>query len=252
MNYSLSKVLAAYRAFAHEKTTTPQTRAQLVRADATLKLLGRQLAALPAPPDALHLRADVLRLVAREAEITHEVSLLARFAPPFSASLGRLHRAGAALGRSLAAIRPPTPHVVRGTKKQIAQAQAAFAVASDQSAAAEADAVDAYDAAVAATLARLHRLLAPPALEPALRSEVRGLTATHDAGKRLAAALRLTNRSQVPELGRAFTIATRTAQSIPAQLAEIGAVKAYDARVRRLTSAATAVQHEIARLQSVD
>ena len=251
MAYSLTKVLAAYRAFASEKTIKPGTKAKLDHAEKTLEVLRKRLAALEAPPDALRLRSDVLHLVTEETEITKEVDLLARFAPPFSAALTQLHLAAAALSKALTAVKTPTSHAIRGTKAQIAKAQAAFAAASDQAAASEGDAVSAYDAVVARTLTRLRRLQPPPALAPALESEVSGLKATYRAGERLATTLRQKNRANVAQLGRAFTIATRTSQSIGAQRAEIAAVKAYNARVHSLGAAVTAVQHEIARLQSV-
>jgi hypothetical protein len=249
MSYSLTKVVAAYRAFSHSKTISAQTRAQLAHAETTLATLRDRIAAVPAPRDAVRLRADVLRLVGGEAAITHEVDLLARFSPSFSASLARLHAAASTLGRSLAAVKTPTPHTIRGTKKQIAHAQAAFTAASDQAASAQADAVTAYDTVVAQVLARMRRLSPPPVLAPALQGEVNGLVATHRAGKRLAATLRQKNRSQVSVLARAFTVATRSAQTVAAQRAEIAAVKAYDARVRTLGGDAAAIQKEIARLQ---
>src|SRR5487761_283603 len=249
MNYSLTRVFAAYQAFAHAKTVSSQTRAQLAQAETTLKTLRDQIAAVPAPRDAAQLRADVLHLVGAEAAITHEVNLLAHFSPSFSALLARLHVAAAKLGRTLSAVQTPTPHSIRGTKKQIAKAQAAFAAASDQAASAQADAVTAYDTVVVQVLAQMRRLSAPHVLAPALRSEVNGLVATAGAGERLAATLRQKNRSHVSVLARAFTIATRSSQTLAAQRAEIAAVKAYDARVRSLGADTAAIQKEIARLQ---
>lgn len=249
MNYSLTKVFAAYQAFAHSKTITARTRAQLAQAETTLTTLRRKIAAIPAPTDAAQLRGDVLRLVGGEAKITHEVDLLARFSPRFSALLGRLQHAASTLGRKLAAIQPPTPHTIRGTKTQIAQAQAGFASASARAAAAQADAVTAYDGVVSSVLEAMRELSAPPVLAPALRSEVNGLVATNDAGKRLAATLRQSKRSDVSTLARAFTVATRSSQTLAAQRTEVAAVKAYNARVRSLGADAVAVQREIARLQ---
>lgn len=249
MTFPMTKVLHAYQAFAHQKSITPRTQAQLGQAETTVKSLRRQLAAIPAPPDARPLRADVLRLVTSEAEITHEVHLLALFVPPFAAAVARVHGAGLALGKTLAAIKPPTAHLVRGTKKQIAKARAAFASASDRTAAAEADAIDAYDAIVKSAIARVRRLSAPPAFTPALRSELHGLQAIQTAGGRLAGVLRSSSRSNVAELGRAFTVATRRSESAPAQRAEIAAVKAYDARVRRLSRFTAAVQQDVSSLQ---
>lgn len=249
MNYSLTKVFAAYQAFAHNKTISPRTRAQLAQAEKTLTSLRKQIAAVPAPPDAVQLRADVLRLVGGEATVTHEVNLLARFSPSYSASLAQLQAAAAKLGHTLSAIQPPTAHSIRGTKKQIAQAQAAFTAASDQAASAQADAVAAYDVVVAHVLTRMRRLSPPHVLAPALRYEVNGLIATHRAGERLASTLRQKNRSHVSQIARSFTIATRSSQTVAAQRAEIAAVKAYNARVRSLGADAAAVQKEIARLQ---
>lgn len=245
----LSRVTSAYQSIGSAKTMTPRTRAQLVQAEKTLRTLRRRLAALDAPRDAVRLRADMLRLVAGEVEITHEVNLLARFSPAYRSALAQLQRASKSLGVALAAIDVPTQHAVRGTRKQIAEAQAAFAAASDRAAGAQADAVDAYDGVVSATLARLGRLSPPPSLAPAFRSERQSLASTRRAGQRLAGALRSTNRSDVPKLARAFTVATRSSQTAAAQRAEIAAVKAYDARVRGLEARATAVQQEVARLQ---
>jgi hypothetical protein len=249
MRFSLTKALDAYNTFVHEKTVTPRTLAQLGQAETTVASLRRQLAALPAPPEAGRLRAEMLRLVSGEAAITREVHQLALFVSPFGAAVQRVQSAGTALGKALAAIKSPTPHQIRGTKKQIAAARRAFTAASDRAAAAEADAVDSYDAVVASTLARLHDLSAPPALAPVLRSEVAGLEATHRAGQRLARELRMKNRSTVAALGRAFTVATRRSQSVASQRAEIAAVKAYNARVHHLSAGAAAVQREVARLQ---
>ncbi|MDE3191047.1 MAG: hypothetical protein KGL94_09540 [Acidobacteriota bacterium] len=249
MNYSLTKVFAAYQAFSHSKTVSAKTRSDLAQAETTLTILRGRIAAIPAPRDAAHLRADVLRLVGGEAAITREVYLLARFSPSFSALLARLHTAAATLGRTLATIRPPTPHTIRGTKKQIAEAQAAFTTASDQAAAAQADAVTAYDTVVSRVRARMERLSAPHVLAPALRGEMNSLTATERAGARLAAALRQKKRSHVPQLARAFTIATRSSQTVAAQEAEIAAVKAYDVRVRHLAADAAAIPREITQLQ---
>ena len=53
----------------------------------------------------------------------------------------------------------------------------------------------------------------------------------------------------LPELNRRFTEASRLSASVPAQKAEIAAVKAYNARVRAIGRAQSAIQLEIVRLQ---
>ena len=249
MTYSLTKVLAAYRAFAQEKTVTAKTQKQLAQAETTLASLRRQIAAVPAPADAAKLRADVVKLVADETSVTHEVSLLAGFSPAFAASLNQLHTAAAALSVALSAIPTPASHAIRGTKSQVAKAQAAFTNASDQAAAAQAQAIGQYDAIVQQALGRLRRLSAPRVLAPSLRSEIDGLVATRRAGERLAAALRNKDRSHVSELARAFTVATRSSETVTAQKGEIRAVKTYNSRVRGLQADAAVVQRELARLQ---
>jgi hypothetical protein len=138
---------------------------------------------------------------------------------------------------------------VRGTAKQIARARSAFAVEATKAAAAQADAVDAYDITLAGVVRRLRGLRPPGVMAPAFRTEVRMLEATRAAGAALARELRRSNRSRVPALSRALTVAARLSGTLAAQRAEIAAVKAYDARVRALGVDATRVQSEVTRLQ---
>jgi len=250
MKYSLTNVLEAYRTFATSKTITPSEQTRLERAERTLTKLRRRLASIASPPDAHVLRLRLLRLVALETAIAREVNELARFVPPYATALAGLHTAASVLARRLASTQPPQPHVVKGTKKQIAQAQAAFATASATAATAEADSVATYDEAVAKALRELRPLSPPPALAPAYRAQLQGLEATVAAGQLLVAELRKKNRSQVQTLGRAFTNASRQSQSLPAQRAEIAAVKTYNARVRRVGALELAVQKEAARLSN--
>jgi hypothetical protein len=250
MQYPLTQVLTAYREFAKSsRHTSPALAQKLVQSERTLATLDRRLAALPAPPPAARLRTLLLRLVGAETTITHEVAQLARFAPRFGAVIADTRRASAVLAKRLAAVHPPQPHVVRGTKKKIAKARAAFASASNAAAAAQAAAVEEYDAAIARALRRLRTLDPPRALAPSYRSQVRALQATYVAGGLLAAELRSRHRSRVPQLARAFTVASRLSGTVAAQRAEVAAIKAYDKRARSLGAAAAAVQAEVARLQ---
>jgi hypothetical protein len=207
---------------------------------------------VPAPSDAQALRTKMLALVASEAELTHEVAVMARFTPAFASALRPLHAASKALALALAAAKPPTPHVIRGTKKQIAAAQAAFTAASDRTAAAEAAAVAAYDTVVATTMRCLRPLVPPPAFRPAYRAQLVALRASNEAGRRLSAGLLQpqSKRINIAALGRRFTVTSRRSQTISAQLTEIAAIKAYNARVSRVQALQLGVQKELARLSA--
>jgi hypothetical protein len=70
------------------------------------------------------------------------------------------------------------------------------------------------------------------------------------AGSRLANELRKPGRAGAPALGRQFTLASREAQTLTAQRAEIAAVRAYNTRARAISSSSAAVERELARLQA--
>ncbi|HEY2543486.1 MAG TPA: hypothetical protein VGH92_10600 [Gaiellaceae bacterium] len=249
MAYSLGRASSAYRAFASSKAPGPGTAKKLAQAERTLGLLAGRISALAAPPQARRLRSLVLRVVREEESATHEIHELVVFQPPFNTALKKLHVASQTMSKRLAAVHAPVPHAIRGTKKQIAQAKAAFAAKANAAAAAQADAVMAYDAAAVGVERSLRELRAPPVLAPAYAAQVAALTATVKAGSRLAAELRNPARTKVAELSRAFALATRRSQTLAAQRAEVAAVKAYDRRVRKIQASAAAVRDEITRLQ---
>lgn len=249
MTYPLSKVASAYHEVTVGHSTSP-TAAQFAAAERTLAKLEARIAALDAPPQAARLRSLILRLVRQETAATREVGTLVRFLAPFQRALTRLRDASAALSRGLAAAQGPVRHKVRGTPAQIRRAQAAFAAASSAAARAQADAVDAYDAVVAHETALLGRLTPPAVLAPQVRYQLLSLRRTSAAGARLAAGLRATTRTNIPQLSHDFAVAARTAQSVAEQRAQIAAVRAYNARFRAISATASAVRLEVARLQS--
>jgi hypothetical protein len=247
MRLPLTELLVAYRGFS---TQVPSSaRPKLARAELTLHLLARRLAALPAPPAAARLRVLLLDLVRREAGLAHELDTLAAFIPRFRVLAAEATVANSALARRLAAAAPPKSHVVRGTAKKVAQARAAFAAAATSAAAKQADAVETYDRAVAHVTRKLELLEPPAVLAPAYRAEVRMLRATDAAGAALARELRTQNRAQVPKLSRALAEAARLSGTVAAQRAEIAAVQAYNASVRAIGVSQSRVQAEVARLQ---
>ena len=174
---------------------------------------------------------------------------VALFSPRFLSLVSDASAAGAALAKALGAVKPPTPHAIHGTKQQIAAAQAAFNAAAAQAAAEQAAAIDVYDAKVVVLLRRLRRLRPPAVMTPVYRTELQTLLASRKAGAALAARLRTHDRSDVAELGRRFTLATRRAQGVQAQRAQNAAIKAYDRRVGAIGALSRGVQDEVARLR---
>jgi hypothetical protein len=188
-------------------------------------------------------------LAAANVALAGEVTQLAEFAPKFSVLIRESKAAGARLSTRLRAVVTPKPHKIRGTKKQVAAAQAAFKAKALAAADQQAAAVDDYDAEIAVIRQRMARLIPPPVLRPALRTQVETLEATKKAGSALAQELRKADRSRVASYGRRFTIAARAASSVKAQRAQIAAIKAYNRRVRAIGAIQAKVQTELARLQ---
>lgn len=251
MRGSLTEVFVAYHRYATSHGKGTRTVRGLAHAQSTLTALAQRIRFIQAPPEAKHLRVLLMQLLVVERRITREVGDLARFTPKYRALLAASSAAGAELGRTLASTPIPKAHRIKGTAKQIAAARAAFKAAAARSAAVQADAVDAYDAAVRGVTRTLRGLAPPPVLAPAYRAQLAAFAAVRAAGSRLAGALRSSDRSQVPALGRRFTGAARIAQTLAAQRAEVAAVRAYNNRARGVGVAQARVQREVNRLQGV-
>jgi hypothetical protein len=250
MHRPLTRVMLAYRDFTGSKLGRGNPVPELAAAAQTLARLDRRLAALPAPPEARKLRAGLVRMVGEQAALTREVHRLAAFSPRYAAVLRSAQAAGAQLGLALRAVSIPKPHKLRGTKKEISAAQAQYKSDSLVAATAQADAIDAYDRKVASIVRRLRNLQPPAALAPTYRAQLHGLQDAATAGSRLANELRKPGRADVAALGRRFTLASREAQTLTAQRAEIAAVRAYNRRARAISSSSATVERELARLQA--
>lgn len=250
MRVQITKADAVYRRFAAGKLDA-SLEPGLARAELTLKRFELQLVVLPAPKIAAPLKALLLQLARAEVALSGEVKSLALFAPTFAALLREASLASKELAVALRAVTPPRAHAVRGTKKQVAEAQRRFRLEAAQAAAKQADAVDAYDAAIAIVERRLGGLRPPAVMQPALATQRRTLAATRRAGGQLAIALRKPNRADVPVISRRFTLAARGAVSVAAQKLQVAAVKAYNARVRAIGAIQGQVQVELLRLQQV-
>ncbi len=251
MKAQLTTTVKAYRDFASGSTPAKTLVPELAQAERTLRGLQHRIVALPAPAVAKHLRVLLIRLTSSEVSTAHEVGKLAAFSPQYAALLKQAKTAGTALSKALAAVKPPQAHKIRGTKKQVKKAQAAFTAAATAAAAQQADAVDAYDAKIARVQHRLRKLHPPAVLTPAYRTQLQTLKASQVAGAALAKELRKKNRSRVAVFGRKFTLAARIAGSVSAQKAQIAAIKAYNHRVRAIGTLQGDIQQELARLQQL-
>lgn len=249
MQAPLARVLLAYKDFVGQRVVRHDPRPELPRAAKTLERLDRRLTAIPAPAEAKTLRSLLLRLVAKQVSITREVQAMAVFTPRFTRLLQQAHAASTTLGAALAAITIPKPHALKGTKAQVLAAERQYQAEARAAATAQADAIDAYGTAVSAILRQLTKLRPPLVFQPGYDVQVRALRSVASSGAKLAAELRLPNRSDISQLGRRFTISTRIAQSTAAQKAQIAAIRRYNARARAVQTAASRVQAELIRLQ---
>lgn len=203
----------------------------LIRALRQIRRYGHRLAQIPAPAQAAHLRRLLLRLVNGEAGMTTELAKLVAFLPRFSSILKSL---GPATSKLQAALRVTQP--------------LGFGVAGvDAELAVKAKALHTYEFTLFHTVKRLERL-DPPALSmPQYRTQVHTLERMQSSAGKLANAL-AGGQSDVGALLKAFDTAAAGNQTVTAQRAQIAAIKAYDARAKRLDKLAQAVELERARL----
>lgn len=213
----LARVNSANQAFA-KTPASPQVAVRLARSQATLARLHRRLAALHPPPQARHLHALLLELVARESQLAGEVTALARFLPRYQAALAPVAPASRALATELG--RKSTP------------------------AAGKAAALHDYGVALAVVEQRVRALHPPPVSAPGWRRETAMLAAVRTSGDALAAGLLDPHAKNLPQLLRAFDAASAANRTVSAQRAQIAAVRAYDTRIAGLERVAVAIQRE--------
>jgi hypothetical protein len=219
----LLDVSKANRDFAKGRGTSPAARRELVRAQATIARLRRQLRGVKPPPDAVKIHALVLQFVGREQELAGEVVQLATFIPAFTGALTLLTVPNADLKRALA------------QKKATLPARAA--------------ALDRYRAQLEPVLAKLRRLHPPPSSRPVWAQQVGTLEGVQAAVTALAGALAAKRYAAIPRLLHRLNVAAVANQSLTAQHAQIAAVKAYNARIGALNALGSRISDEEARLQ---
>ena len=206
------------------------TQAQAIRAGAVR--VGRavhELAALPAPTPAAHLRALLLRLAGSQLQLTRELSRLVAVAPRFYAALGRLGPATVALERVLL------------------QSQGYGSAAVAGVFAAKAAALRSFRATTSSILAALGPLRPPAVLRPSFVAARASLQGMGSSAGQLATALQ-TGTSATAAVA-AFDRAAAAQTSAVVRRAQAAATRAYDRRRERLTTLAESIAREEARLQ---
>ena len=228
---AMHQVSVANEAFAKGGGRSVSHTGALLQAQDTLVQLRGQVAAIPTPPDAKHLRALLLELLDREVALSKELRTLAIFLPSFDADLHPLVRADATLKGELG----------KSTSGKAAS------VALD---AAKARALEAYAATSDGVIARLRRLDPPPVWKPAYTSQLSELEQLSRSASQLGAAIAAGRAAAVPPLLRRFDAAAAVDRSVANQKAQIAAVDAYDREIRSLDTIARRIEVERVHLQN--
>jgi hypothetical protein len=219
----LLEVSRASQAFTKKKANAAAIEKRLTKAAARIDVLRGRLAALDTPVEATKLRALLVELARREADLAREVAQLAAFLPAYSHTLVPLQASGAQLKAVLAKKGRPVE---------------------------KAAALDSYTATVDGVLVQLRRLHPPPVSRALYTNQVQALTGVRASTSALAQALRDKKRyKQIPVLLHRFNVAAAANQSLAAQRAQIASVRSYDDRIRELDRLAVRVAKEQTRLE---
>ncbi len=224
MRGPLAEVAQSTRTFKATPAELSRSRPRLVRAERTLTRLERRLKRLDPPADAERLHARLLRLVSAEVALTHELRRIAEVFPRLDAQSTAVSAAGKRLRTDLDA-----------ATTGVAQAAA----------------LERYGRTLGPPLVALRALQPPPLLARVRGTQVTALTRLRSSAAGLARALRQRREAEVRTLVRRFALAARTGDTVAAQRAQIAAIKAYNARARRISQLAAEVQRERDRLERV-
>jgi hypothetical protein len=203
----------------------------LDRAVHRMRSLRVSLSSIPSPAAARPLRILVLLLASGEIDMTNELSQLFSFLPRYGNSLRTLTPATAALRKELAS---------KGSGAGNTGAKAVLD--------AKARALTTYRTRLVALERTLRRLVPPEVARPQYEIELHTLNGMETSAAALARGLQ-TASPDVAKLLAAFDRAAVATESVPAQKAEIAAVKSYDARVAKLNTLAGQVAEERLKLE---
>lgn len=197
-----------------------------------IRLLGQQLAVIPAPAGATRLQGMLVTLVEQQASLTRQVAELETFLPRFK--------------RALAPLTPAS----RRLESVLMVTQAAGAAAVQAVLARKAEALRTFQATLHGMLTRLSRLHPPPISIPGYHAQVAALRGMGDGAGRLATALSSGTSGQVPALLTSFDRSAALPQSRPVLHAQVAAARAYDHAVAHLRVLAAEATDERLRLQA--
>ena len=228
----LAAVSTVNQSYARAKKRDPKLEDELATSEKTMRALARRLAAIPAPPQAKHLRALLLELVNRQVGLTREVAELSTFVPGFQAALAPLAGADTVLKAELAR----TAKTTSATKVLDVD---------------KANALDAYAATVGQAIVNLRRLTPPQVWQPGYLTQLATLGNLEGTALALAAAIRANRAAALPALLDRFDRAAVSDQSLAAQKAQRAAVVAYNARIKSLVTLAGTINKEQVELDRV-
>ena len=211
----MTQANVAYRNYSRATTSKKEARA-LVKAEATIRKLRRQTAAIEPPADAVPIRRDLLRLLDSEIAFAHDVIRLARYTPRFAAVLVDAGKRGARLQANL-----------KGS-----------------SASQQAVAFGAYADALDRDVARLERLSPPAVVEPAHVAEVKTLRTTARLCRQIRDALLAKQQVTLVNLINRLAGLSSTATRRKVHSAQVRAVKAFNARLLAMNRLTARIQQE--------
>lgn len=204
--------------------------AALTRGERQIRALEAQLAALPAPPVARHLRGLLVALVARQAHLTDQTARLVAFLPGY-----------------VNALRPLAPATLR-LEGVLAVNQAYGASAVQAVYARKAAALRAFAAVVNGILGQLRRLRPPGVSLPGYRTQVGALTGMRAAAGQLADSLAAGRTAGLSTLLRRFDRAAAANGDTSVRRAQLAAVRGYDRQVNAIGALTAQAERERLRL----
>jgi hypothetical protein len=219
----LREITLANRSFAGKHPDPAAIERRIAKARVRVAAAERQLKAIDPPPRAAHLQELLVRLVEREDELAGELQQLAGFVPAFARAVQPLAGTSTTLRQALASKTPNAQKAV---------------------------ALRAYAARLSFVALNLGTLVSPPATKPTLAAQASTLEHVQAAAVALAAALERKQTKRVPALLRRLDVAAVGNRTLTAQRAEIAAIRAYDGRIRSLSTLAAAIGKERVKLSN--
>ena len=225
----ISRQIAYRVAHPHSSAPAPSAVAQDQELAAAISAIRADIAAiraLPAPPAAERLKALVVSLAQRQLYLTAQMRDLIAFLPSFPRVLAPLGPAVVRLQRVLSIGSASGSGTVARLYAEKAAALRAFAMA------------------LSRALGGLAALVPPDSSQPTYLAEQRSLRRLRVASLALAGDLSTGRSAGVAAAARAFDAAAALPGSRAAQVAEIAAVRAYDAQVTSLGQLVNEIDQE--------